>query len=111
MMKLAKNIDIVNYFQKRNNQFIGRYLVNCQYLYIVSYNLSVISLSYKSFVRFFQRNLEGIIMNNVTRDIFIGLLFVAGIWSFISGQFIFSTILFASSAIYSNIVMRTKLDN
>lgn len=48
-------------------------------------------------------------MNNVKRDIVIGLLFIAGIWSFISGQFIFSTVLFAVAAIYSNIAMRTQL--
>jgi hypothetical protein len=50
-------------------------------------------------------------MNDFSKDILIGLLFIAGIWSFISGQFIFSTVLFASAAIYSNIAMRTKLDN
>jgi hypothetical protein len=50
-------------------------------------------------------------MNNVNKDIIIGSIFIAGIWSFISGQFIISTVLFASAAIYSNIVMRTKLNN
>jgi len=50
-------------------------------------------------------------MNDFSKDILIGLLFVVGMWSFISGQFIFSTVLFASAAIYSNIAMRTKLDN
>lgn len=48
-------------------------------------------------------------MNDVKKDIVIGLLFIIGIWSFISGQFIFSTVLFATAAIYSNIVMRTQL--
>jgi hypothetical protein len=47
-------------------------------------------------------------MNNVNKDIIIGLMFIAGIWSFISGQFIISTVLFAGAAIYSNIVMRAK---
>ncbi|MDP3388959.1 MAG: hypothetical protein Q8Q40_03570 [Methylococcaceae bacterium] len=50
-------------------------------------------------------------MNDFSKDILIGILFVGGMWSFISGQFIFSTVLFASAAIYSNIAMRTKLDN
>ena len=50
-------------------------------------------------------------MNNFNRDIIISLLFIAGIWSFISGQFIISTILFATAAIYSNIVMRAKLNS
>jgi hypothetical protein len=50
-------------------------------------------------------------MNSFNKDIIIGLMFIAGIWSFISGQFIISTILFASAAIYSNIVMRAKLNS
>ena len=50
-------------------------------------------------------------MNNFNKDIIIGLIFIAGIWSFISGQFIISTVLFASAAIYSNIVMRVKLNS
>ncbi|MCF8006391.1 MAG: hypothetical protein K9K84_03185 [Methylovulum sp.] len=48
-------------------------------------------------------------MNNFRKDILIGLMFIAGIWSFISGEFIFSTVLFAGSAIYSNIVIRAQL--
>ena len=50
-------------------------------------------------------------MNNFNKDIIIGLMFIAGIWSFISGQFIISTVLFASAAIYSNIVTRSKLNS
>ncbi|MFA6051191.1 MAG: hypothetical protein WC762_01215 [Methylobacter sp.] len=50
-------------------------------------------------------------MNDFNKDIFIGLMFIAGIWSFISGQFIFSTVLFAGAAIYSNMVMRAKLNS
>jgi hypothetical protein len=46
-------------------------------------------------------------MSNLNKDILIGLLFITGIWSFISGQFIFSTVLFAGAAIYTNMVMRT----
>lgn len=47
-------------------------------------------------------------MSTINKDILIGLLFVAGVWSFISGQFIFSTVLFAGAAIFSNLVMRTS---
>jgi hypothetical protein len=47
-------------------------------------------------------------MKDFNRDILIGLMFIIGIWSFISGQFVISTVLFASAAIYSNIVMRAK---
>lgn len=50
-------------------------------------------------------------MNDLNKDIIIGLMFVAGIWSFISGQFIFSTVLFAGAAIYSNMTMRAKLNS
>lgn len=50
-------------------------------------------------------------MNNFNKDIIIGLIFIAGIWSFISGQFVISTVLFAVAAIYSNIVMRVKLNS
>jgi len=50
-------------------------------------------------------------MNNFNKDIFIGLVFVIGIWSFISGQFIFSAVLFAVTAIYSNTGMKAKLNN
>jgi hypothetical protein len=50
-------------------------------------------------------------MNDFNKDIFIGLMFIAGIWCFISGQFIVSTVLFAGAAIYSNIALRAKLSN
>lgn len=50
-------------------------------------------------------------MSNFNRDILIGLMFITGIWSFISGQFIISTVLFGTAAIYSNIVIRaTRLN-
>lgn len=50
-------------------------------------------------------------MNLINKDILIGLMFIAGIWNFISGQFVFSTVLFACAAIYSNIVMGSKLNS
>jgi hypothetical protein len=46
-------------------------------------------------------------MSALNKYILIGLLFVTGIWNFISGQFIFSTVLFAGAAIYSNMLKRT----
>jgi hypothetical protein len=51
------------------------------------------------------------IMSNFNKDIFIGVMFITGIWSFISGQFIISTVLFGVAAIYSNIVIRAKLND
>ncbi len=50
-------------------------------------------------------------MNDLNKDVVIGLMFIIGIWSFISGQFVISTMLFAGAAIYSNIVMRAKPKN
>ncbi|MGR8936062.1 MAG: hypothetical protein ACU837_17045 [Gammaproteobacteria bacterium] len=50
-------------------------------------------------------------MNDFSRDILIGAMFVIGIWSFMSGQFIVSAVLFGSAAIFTNIVMRAKINN
>jgi hypothetical protein len=47
-------------------------------------------------------------MSTLYKDILIGLLFLVGIWGFISGEFIVSTVLFASAAIYSNMVRRVS---
>ncbi|MBK8814399.1 MAG: hypothetical protein IPN42_02305 [Methylococcaceae bacterium] len=41
-------------------------------------------------------------MSQFYKNILIGVLFVAGILVFISGEFIVSTLLFASAALYSN---------
>ncbi|MBF6649228.1 MULTISPECIES: hypothetical protein [unclassified Methylobacter] len=43
-------------------------------------------------------------MNNFQKDILIGLIFISGILGFISGEFIISTVLFASAAIASNVM-------
>jgi len=45
-------------------------------------------------------------MSSLHKDILIGLMFIAAMWSFISGEFVVSTLLFASAAIYSNTVSR-----
>jgi CheY-specific phosphatase CheX len=47
-------------------------------------------------------------MTALYKDLFIGLMFIIGIWGFISGEFIVSTLLFAGAAIYSNMVRRTS---
>jgi hypothetical protein len=44
-------------------------------------------------------------MNDFQRDVLIGVMFIAGIFGFISGEFIVSTVVFASAAIYSNIAI------
>jgi hypothetical protein len=50
-------------------------------------------------------------MNDFKKDIATGLMFISGIWSFISGEFIFSTVLFGSAALYSNIATRTRVNS
>lgn len=50
-------------------------------------------------------------MGQLKKGIVLGLLFLAGILSFISDQFIFSTVLFASAAVYSNIAKNARLDD
>lgn len=47
-------------------------------------------------------------MKNLKNDILISLVFLSGIWGFISGEFIFSTILFAAAALMSNILIRSN---
>jgi len=44
-------------------------------------------------------------MTDFQKDILIGLVFVVGILGFLSGEFIISTVMFASAAIFSNIAM------
>ncbi|QWF71975.1 hypothetical protein KEF85_05840 [Methylomonas paludis] len=41
--------------------------------------------------------------NNLYRDIFTGLCFVAGVFGFVSGEFIVSTVLFGLSSLSSNL--------
>ncbi len=48
-------------------------------------------------------------MTDFRRDILIGLMFIVGIFGFISGEFIVSTIMFATAAIFSNIAVNRRL--
>ena len=50
-------------------------------------------------------------MNNLNKYIVVGIIFVAGIVSFISDQFIIATVFFATAAIYSNIVTRVNTNS
>jgi len=47
-------------------------------------------------------------MNDIQRDVLIGLMFLTGIFGFISGEFVVSTVLFAAAAIYSNIAINRQ---
>jgi hypothetical protein len=47
-------------------------------------------------------------MNDFQRDVLIGLMFLVGIFGFISGEFIVSTMVFASAAIFSNLAINRQ---
>lgn len=47
-------------------------------------------------------------MSDFYKDILIGVLFITGLIGFISGEFIISTVLFATAAIASNVNQNRK---
>lgn len=47
-------------------------------------------------------------MKDIKRDMLIGLMFLSGICGFIFGEFIASTMLFASAAIYTNVALNRQ---
>lgn len=47
-------------------------------------------------------------MNDFQKDILTGTVFITGLLGFISGEFIISSILFASAAIASNVNLNRK---
>jgi len=50
-------------------------------------------------------------MTDLQKDVLIGLIFASGIFGFISGEYIVSTVLFASAAIFSNIRLNHKMQS
>jgi len=48
-------------------------------------------------------------MSDFYKDVLTGVVFMVGLFGFISGEFIISSAMFASSAIASNIRMTRKL--
>lgn len=42
-------------------------------------------------------------MNNLNKDISVSVMFIAGIFSFLNGSFIVSTVVFAMAAVFSNL--------
>lgn len=48
-------------------------------------------------------------MNDLSKDVLIGSLFIAGIWSFISGLFVISTVLFAATTMVSNMAAKAHI--
>jgi hypothetical protein len=49
-------------------------------------------------------------MNDLNKDILIGSLFIAGILSFISGLFVISTVMFATTALFSNMSGKAQIN-
>ncbi|WP_198942681.1 hypothetical protein [Methyloprofundus sedimenti] len=47
-------------------------------------------------------------MNDLYKDILTGLIFIIGLFGFISGEFIISSALFATVAIASNVNVNSK---
>ncbi len=47
-------------------------------------------------------------MNDLTKDILTGVVFLVGLLGFISGEFIISSTLFAASAVASNVNYNRK---
>jgi len=56
-------------------------------------------------------DLKGNTMTDFQKDIFVGLLFVIGILGFISGSFIVSAVVFAVSAMFSNIHFTSRIQS
>ncbi|SHE23089.1 hypothetical protein [methanotrophic endosymbiont of Bathymodiolus puteoserpentis (Logatchev)] len=50
-------------------------------------------------------------MTDLQKDILVGLLFVTGIFGFISGAFIISAVVFAAAAIFSNVHLTRRLQS
>ena len=50
-------------------------------------------------------------MNDLYKDILTGLVFMTGLFGFISGEFIISSALFATAAIASNVNANRKRSN
>jgi hypothetical protein len=48
-------------------------------------------------------------MNDFYKDAVIGAIFIVGVVGFISGEFIISTVLFATAALSSNVEMSRRL--
>jgi len=47
-------------------------------------------------------------MNELSKDVLIGSLFIAGIWTFISGLFVMSTVLFATTSVVGNMTVEAR---
>lgn len=50
-------------------------------------------------------------MNDLNKDILIGSLVIAGLWSFVSGLFVISTVVFAATSMFSNMGSKACLES
>jgi len=53
---------------------------------------------------------SGLQMTDLNKDLVIGTFFITGIWGFISGAFIVSTVLMGAAAMFSNVFLRERLN-
>lgn len=47
-------------------------------------------------------------MNAFYKDLLIGVVFITGLFGFVSGEFIISSALFATAAVASNVTLNSK---
>lgn len=47
-------------------------------------------------------------MTNLHKDVLVGVLFVVGVFGFMSGEFIMSTVVFASATVFSTLDQSLK---
>jgi CheY-specific phosphatase CheX len=47
-------------------------------------------------------------MNSLSKDITVGIMFIVGLFGFISGSFIVSTVVFGMAAVFSNMHFNTE---
>lgn len=92
------------YTQMGNYESINSYIVNKLMQLYSTHQVSYLLIFY-----FFRPSLRNIIMTTFYRDVLIGLMFIVGIVGFISGEFIVSTVLFASAAISSNVYLNRQM--
>jgi CheY-specific phosphatase CheX len=50
-------------------------------------------------------------MNDLSKDILTGLVFITGLYGFVSGEYIISSTLFATATIASNVNQNRKRNN
>ncbi len=50
-------------------------------------------------------------MSYLHKDILIGLLFIVGVFGFMSGEFIASTVVFATATVFSNMDSKRNADD